>query len=98
MFSQAEVSLGQEWVRKLVTLTRVTLHSLRAKIRARKVGISGRIKSQNKEVMKQGRASFHSLLAAPGDVGEVVMPCGGGVAGFLARNRCGIKKADAWCV
>lgn len=72
---------GHEGVRKLVTLTTVTLHFLRAKI-----VISGRIKSQNKEVVKQGRGSFHSSPAASRDVREVLMPSGGEVTGFSVRN------------
>jgi len=35
VFSQAEVSLGQEWMRKLVILTRVTLHSFRVKMQGK---------------------------------------------------------------
>lgn len=95
MFSQAEVSLGQEWVRKLVILSRVTLQSLRAKIRARKIGINGRIKRQNKEVIKQGWGSFHSPPGAPGDLRK--LPCLVGLKWLAFRQGTNVISKRQIC-
>lgn len=90
------MTFGQEGVRKLVTLTRVTLRFLRTKISATKIGISGRIKSQDKEVVKQGWDSFHYSPPAFRDVREVFVPSGGEVTDFSIWNKCNIRMADLW--
>lgn len=60
------------------------------------MGISGRIKSHNKEVVKQGWGSFHSFPAAFRDVKEVFMHSGGKLTDFSIGNEYSIRMADFW--